>query len=405
MKAIRINTQKRIQPFDDLVGDSVILNRKLLDIQNDILQRCGVELVETPPENEPFILLSDRIWFTEIVIKKMLQCGTGRLRCTDKIWAKNMNSILEIDEELYDLAIMPKGSSAIFENIHPMEYDWQLRDGTQMNIHSSMKHALRPMRIGAHLVMHINHWCDLLRVNQYALLAKSELVRYKWKNSSIFTKFYIVIYYLLKIRSIRERTVLRRIGSIGKGCKIHSTAVVEACEIGDDVTIGPYSVVRASVIGNGVNIEEHATVNLSVIGPNSRVGRYATSNLSLTMKDSMISYGFGYQSCIFGRNSFVAVGATLLDLSFGKTIKVEHDGQWVDTKQHFMGICVGHDCALGNGVRVNYGVSIPNGSLLVANNQELIQDSSAALKGIPFLVDGKTVISVAELRKKSRKEQ
>ena len=73
MKAIRINTQKRIQPFDDLVGDSVILNRKLLDIQNDILQRCGVELVETPPENEPFILLSDRIWFTEIVIKKMLQ--------------------------------------------------------------------------------------------------------------------------------------------------------------------------------------------------------------------------------------------------------------------------------------------------------------------------------------------
>ena len=316
-----------------------------------------------------------------------------------------MNSIVETGCEYYDLAILPAGSKPIFDDSVSMQYDWQLRDGKTMKIHSSMEHALRPMRIGAHLVLHINHWCDVLRVNQFALLSKSELVRYAWENGNIFSKIWIAVFYLFKLRSFRQHKILRRIGSIGKGCSIHPTAVIEACEIGNNVTIGPYAVVRASIIGDNAIIEEYATVNISVVGCNSKIGRYAMSNLSVIMSNAMVSHGFGYQSCVFGRNSFVAIGVALLDLSFGKTIRVEHKGKWVDSKQHFMGVCVGHNSKIGNKVRINYGVSIPNSSLLVATNEDLVRDASECKPDTPFRVSGKSVIPVVGRQNKSLKAE
>ena len=72
----------------------------------------------------------------------------------------------------------------------------------------------------------------------------------------------------LQVRSINPHTIARRIGTEGKNCKIHPTAVIEACEIGDNA-IGPYAVVRASIIGDGAVIEEHAAADLSVLGPDS----------------------------------------------------------------------------------------------------------------------------------------
>ena len=91
--------------------------------------------------------------------------------------------------------------------------------------------------------------------------------------------------------------------------------------------------------------------------------------------ESLISHGGGLQGCIFGRRSFLAIGVQILDLSFGKNVVVEQHGRWVDSGQMFLGAAVGHAATIGNAVRINYGVSIPNDTIIVASTDDLIRDA------------------------------
>ena len=58
-------------------------------------------------------------------------------------------------------------------------------------------------------------------------------------------------------------------------CRIHPTAVVEGCWLGDDVDIGANAVVRASVLADGAAVEELAMVEGCVFGPGARAQRHA----------------------------------------------------------------------------------------------------------------------------------
>ena len=64
MKAYRISTGNTIDPFGDSVDQVRIFDKPLCKIQEEALKKAGVELVEAPPSTEPYILISDRIWFT-----------------------------------------------------------------------------------------------------------------------------------------------------------------------------------------------------------------------------------------------------------------------------------------------------------------------------------------------------
>lgn len=394
MKAICIHHDPPLQllPFGDAVGEVPILNQTLAAYQRAVLKRCGVEIVEEAPSDEVYIFFGEEVWFTETLIEELLRdipdSGNGRLRCTDETWNEYSSSVLSVGDGLFRLGVGFGELPTDVSELPVLEMDFQLRDGDPIDLHPKMAHALRPMRVGAMMAFEVKHWCDVLRVNQFAILEKFERVKWQWSQSSFFTKCWTVLTTVFKVRSINPHTIARRIGTEGKNCKIHPTAVIEACEIGDNVEIGPYAVVRASIIGDGAKIEEHATVNLSVLGANSRAARYAMINLCVLMKDAFVSRGGGFQMCLFGRGCFVAVDGVMLDLSFGKTIRVQNnEGQWIDSKQHFMGVCVGHRAAIGNAVRLNYGVSVPNDALLVANADDLIFDASGAEPNVPVRVN------------------
>ena len=78
-----------------------------------------------------------------------------------------------------------------------------------------------------------------------------------------------------------------------------------------------------------------------------------------------------------------SAGATILDLSFGRSIRVSHRGERVDSEQHFLGAAIGHRAKIGNGVRLNYGVEVPNDAFLVPPSDDLIRDTSAVEPGVP----------------------
>ena len=59
---------------------------------------------------------------------------------------------------------------------------------------------------------------------------------------------------------------------------------------------------------------------------------------------------------------------------------------------HFLGVAVGHRAIIGNGVRLNYGVSVPNDAVLLGPRKDLYLDASGALPRVPsILEDGKGV--------------
>ena len=160
---------------------------------------------------------------------------------------------------------------------------------------------------------------------------------------------------------------------MGRDCEIHPTAVVELSVLGDGVKVGPHAVVRGSILGPGAKVDAFANVNASVLGAGARAGRYAFLNLCTLYPRAMVSKGDGFQASVFGEDSFVAWGATILDLSFGQGIKVETDGpgsQRVHSGVHFLGAALGHRAVIGNKVRVRYGVAIPNDGLSLIHISE-----------------------------------
>ena len=406
MKAIRIQSkpQLQIQPFGDDVGTIHVLNQPLADLQRTVLAQVDVEVVDEVPMEEPYIFFGEQTWFSKALIQQMLDnpCSTtsGRVRCGDELWNEHMTTVAGDRSGRYILGVHIGPLPDSMDELPDWTFDWNLKDGNALDLHPKMSHALRPIKAGAIMAFEIHHWSDIVRVNQLAILERVESVKWLWRRMSIVSKFWLILKTMFKVRSFNHQTVARRIGTLGSNCKIHPTAVIEACEIGDNVEIGPYAVVRASVIGDGAKIEEHATVNLSVLGPKSRAARYAMVNLCVLMEEAFLSRCGGSQMCIFGRSSFVAVDAVMLDLSFGRTIRVkDNDGEWLDTRQHFLGVCIGHRAAIGNAVRLNYGVGVPNDALLVANADELITDATDAEPNIPCRVND--VHGVSSIRQKS----
>ena len=385
MKAYRIPlVHHTIAPFNDPVSDTPILNQKLSEVQENCLKNLNITFVSSIPEHEPFLMISEKVWFTtELIDRFIKQCkkenSMGRMYMRHEQWDAHM-SPLQDNQEGYDIAwiddsyIQDKNNPS-FKDLPKIEMDWGLESVEGFQLHVTMQHAARDLWGGPCIAHHICHWSHILRVNQLAIGNQFQISKLEYTKAGFFTKLKIILRWILKIRSFHKPTILKRIGNIGKNCNIHPTAVIEGCDIGDDVVIGPYSVLRGSVIGKGSKIEEHATVNISVVGENCQIGRYATANLCLLYPEALISHGGGLQGCVFGRRSFGAIGVQILDLSFGKNVFVEHQGEWVDSGQMFLGGVVGHRAVIGNAIRINYGVSIPNDTVLVASTDDLVRDA------------------------------
>lgn len=136
---------------------------------------------------------------------------------------------------------------------------------------------------------------------------------------------------------IRPMTTLRRGTTLGSGCCIGPSAMLdgvhggdrvaiaeahlEECVLGDDVRVGPYCRVRPNtVLGSGVELGTHAEVKNSTIGPGSRINHFSCVLDSDVGRD--VNIGAGTVTCNYdgsdkhrttiGDGVFVGSNATLV---------------------------------------------------------------------------------------------
>lgn len=394
MRAVRLTTGSLLHPFGDAVGEVLVGNRRLEDLQREALTFAGIELVASPPSGEPFLVFSDRCWFTPRLARALARAAeagrTGRFTWTNKDLIRDAGPF-QADPGRPELSIQPAGGGVSLDGPDlSLELVFHALPGTEA--HPAWAHVQRgPLAIGSALAHGIHHWSDLLRANLLSLAARAEEAREDWETGGLGARLELVGGVLWRAGGLTRARIARGLGHEGKRCKIHPTAIVEACELGDDVEIGPFAIVRGSVLGDRVKVDPYVTLGLSVVGEGARVGRAAMINLSVVYPGAFVSEGGGWQMCVVGRDAFCAKTATVLDLSFGNTIRSPMDGVKADTEVYFLGAAIGHRARIGAGVRICYGASVPNDVLLVAPADTLFRTFPEGLTGALTVRDGVAV--------------
>jgi len=393
MKAFCVQTDTQIAPFGGSVGQVTVAGKPLVDVQREALDAAGFELVSSPPASEPYLLFSDRTWFTSALLERIKRAGQGRLRINDPDWMAWSGPLNSWDEPgVYELAVRVGEPS--FEGLSHLNLDVEFR-AMDLNVaHSSFEHANQNPVVSSAMALQLEHWSHLVRVNQLVLAARMEAAREDWEQAGLLGKLWRVLKVIFRARSTDGWKIASALTERGQKVSIHPTAVVEFSVLHDGCEIGPHAVVRGSIVGAGAVIDSHAVVNASVLGAGSRVGRFGHVNLCTLFPKAMVSSGDGFQMCVFGEESFVAWGATVLDLSFGQTIKVEQGGPGsaiLDSEAYFLGAAIGHRARIGHGVKIGYGVAIPEDALLV-DDTDFLRRWGEGPMGEPAIVrDGEAV--------------
>jgi len=377
MKAVRLPSARVLQPFGDPAREARVLDLPLREAQEAALKAAKIELVDRPPQGEPWLCFSERTWFTTGLLRRLIAAGPGRLRVDSADYAAAYEALQDLPSPgLYEIGLHPAGQGAPpdrFPELPPVTVDLGLQAQEMPDVHPALAFASRPLPVSAALVHQVDHWTHVLRVNLLAMAARGLAAREDFERAPIWKKAAMVLAFLLRNRPTSRWDVLRGLCVLGKGVQIHPTASVELSVLEDGVEIGPNAVVRASHLGAGAKVEEHSTVNLSVLGARARLGRFGMINLSVVYPGASVSHANGYQACLIGQDAFLGWGITALDLSFGRHVKVEHEGAWVDSGQHFLGVAIGHRARLAYGAMMNAGTSVPNDAFLMGEHGAMLK--------------------------------
>ena len=205
--------------------------------------------------------------------------------------------------------------------------------------------------------VHIQHWFDLLVAN--GVFVREFLVEAVRPFRGILPRR--LLYGILGNRWVREHS-----NAVGKGCRIHPTAVLEGCVIGDGVEIGPYCYLRSSVIADRAVIREKSTVKVAYVGEGASIGSTDVTNCYVGAESFILSQ---LLNVVIGEGVFLAGGSGFADFIFGaRSISASIDGKDVDSGLSFLGSAVGDRTFIGAGLVFAPGRTIPSGVSVLNNH-------------------------------------
>ena len=400
MDALRILLGRPVAPFGDLPRDLDVLGTTLGGSQARALHEAGVRLREGDPPNAPWLAIADHLWVTAPLVRAFLQACPptgGQLQVAGPFWAFTQ-ALQDAPDGRLPLWLVPGGPATPerLAELPPVPVD--LAETTHL---IKLPHPLltaahdRPLPVTDAMAHTISHWSHLLRVNWLALIAFAEGERRK-VDAAPLRKAWALLSLFARSESLDAEGVAAALTRKGKGCRIHRTAVVEACLLEDGVEIGPHAVVRNSWLGAGAIVAEQARVVSSVLGARASVAHGASLNLCLLMPGAHVGQGFGHQACVFGRGAFVAEGVTTYDLSFGGEIQVRVGDERVGSGTRFLGSAIGHGARIGPHVRLGYGEEVPNDAFLVGDPDTIARKIPARLGRAPHVVRNGRVVPLQQ---------
>lgn len=181
--------------------------------------------------------------------------------------------------------------------------------------------------------------------------------------------------------------LMSKANSIGRNTRIHRTAILEGCVVGDGVEIGPYSYLRSSVIADHAVVREKSSVKMSYVGTRAFIMGSDLVNTYIGAETSIFSPMV--YNAVFGERGFLSGGSGFADFIVGAaSIPATIDGKQVPSGLPFLASCVGDDCFIGANLLFAPGRSIPDGTNLLDHG---------LIKSVPTKPDGSYVVSGTDL--------
>jgi carbonic anhydrase/acetyltransferase-like protein (isoleucine patch superfamily) len=388
-RAYIIRTGKRMLPFDDPIGDVLIKETSLDELQQSVLSKAGFSVRYISNQDEisrkdyPCLLITDDVYFNAGTLHQFLRLSRRTSRSTRACTAKD-SAFSRIfapfhDDQSKDLNRFPfyylkTPSSKEFQPVVIDMGEHQVPFNLPAHMRGSVETIL-PMI--ARPLVQLTHPLDLIFANIVSLH-----VRFAEALSSRFQRAQLVG----RARSLRPSRLLSRMNRIGKGCDIHPTACLEGAEIGSRVQIGANAVVRMSRVGDGCHIGDGSVVKHSVLGAGSVLYDDLTLGFAVCYPETFLIHG-PYHLSLFGRAS--AMFATILD-DFrldGKHIRLQINGKLVAHPFPFIGSFIGHRTRVAGGSIIAPGRSIPNDLLIFPSpNQVLTRIGDQLPSGVPLFI-------------------
>jgi len=407
MKAYLWNTGQVITPFNDPVGDLLILNRPLREHQASVLRRRGLEVEETRDpctiRDEEFLLLRDDLFFSDPALDRFLkQAREGGTSVACALEEGPFTEFTGFAQPLRD-AVRAGGASPVkvygmyfcrgplpsttaLDTLPPLTIEarqmaFPIQPGEMLP--STVEITFTPAYTDAYMI-HLCHWAHLWLAN---LLALGTTLFRAFTRSKVKLVLRALSAFSLNKHKIASRFVLK-----GRGCDIHPTAVVQGCILGDRVSIGAHCLVQGCILGDGVKVNEHSILLGSVFGEGSSTSPRGWTKFCVVYPKSSTT-GHALHGSVVGHNVFMASPAYLYDLKIKGTIKILHRGERVDTGLNFLGSCVGHEAIIGPDIWLASGMEVPNRAVVVKNPGEIITNIPENLPEGEYLTvrDGKLV--------------
>ncbi len=210
----------------------------------------------------------------------------------------------------------------------------------------------------------VGHWVELARANLLALGAEA-------LEAGPVLGLLRLIWAAIRAFSLNPSRVFHAATQRGRRCRIHPTAVVEGCKLGNDVTIDAGAVLRGCVIGDGARIGPLAAAEWSVIGQGAQLQRRATANLSVIYPEARI--GGLLQLSVAGRSVAFKFASASADMNPNGAVRVlTPDGlRPVDTG--YQGICLGHEAFVAANLIVAPGRLIEGGRAVTTESRMIIR--------------------------------
>lgn len=373
-------TGRRIQPFDDPIGATLILNRPLRQWQAEAFS--DADLVVVPTLEPPCLVVPDTLFAPGTVLRAFIEGADGEDavfvlgQSQFAIWSTPVQpGVHEVEAGyMFDAIrfVTQCGASPRPVVVDPQERVVEVPVPPQYTGEGKAVIALarRP-------ALTLHHWVHVLWANQaaqaYETLATPPPImglRLLWA--------------VLRARSGNRWKVLRRFSTHGRGCDIHPSAIIEGSTLGNRVTVGANARVLFSHIGDDANIGTDAQVEVSVLGEGSWIPQQSVIR-GCVLYPGALATGMTQQS-VFGRGAMTA-GPAIFDLNLERDVRVELDGHLVSSGQRVLGAALGHRVRIGSGVSIASGRSIPSGYFIVADGAQSASRIPSGLgEAVPLIV-------------------
>jgi len=183
---------------------------------------------------------------------------------------------------------------------------------------------------------------------------------------------------VLRARSVDPAKIAAAMTRRAAGARIHHSAVVEACVLGEGARVEAGAVVRGCVLGPGAVIEALAVCEGVVLGAGALLQRQALFKFGVLGPGA--SFGGATQLSVLGSGAVLKLGAFGMDISLAGSVRVRFGDRLVAAPLGMAGLCLGDGALVGSGVWVAPGRAIPPGVTAVAG--EVLADPRCAGPGV-----------------------